>query len=284
MYTVYVQDHLAVGAQKVVDFAQQAGVTSELEPNASLPLGTEEVSPLEMASAFSTFANRGVHVAHRSILEVRSANGRVLQPEKEPERKRVMDRDDADVVNFCLQQVVTRGSGTGAKVSRPVAGKTGTTQDFGDAWFVGYTPKLTTAVWMGFPEGNTRKMTNVRGRKVNGGSFPATIFRRFMGPAVRDPQYAGDFPTPAKFPGKVLKGGARVEFSTSSTTTTAKPDPKATTTTAPGSGSTTTSAPGGGTTTTSAPPASSTTTTGRPPPTSTTTTTTPAQQGGGKDP
>ncbi len=140
---------------------------------------------------------------------------------------------------------------------------------------------LTTAVWMGYPEGNTRKMTNVRGRKVNGGSFPATIFRRFMGPAVRDPQYAGDFPTVTKFPGKPLKGSARVQFSTSSTTSTTKPaaGKASTTTTAPGSGSTTTSAPAGSTTT-SAPPQSTTTT--RPPSSSTTTTSGPPG-GGGKD-
>jgi len=94
-----------------------------------------------------------------------------------------------------------------------VAGKTGTTEDFGDAWFVGYTPKLATAVWMGYPEGQSKKMTDVHGvHNVNGGSLPATIFQRFMSRAVRDPRFAnaGDFPKPDSFPGKII--GQRVAY------------------------------------------------------------------------
>ena len=233
--TVYVQAQLALGARKAVEFAHAAGIISPLEPNASLVLGTEEVSVMELASAYSTFANRGVRVAPRVILEVRRADGSVVEAEQPPQRERVLDGDAADVVNHCLRQVIERGSGSSAKFGRPAAGKTGTTQDFADAWFVGYTPKLTTAVWMGYPEGNSRKMTNVRGVKVNGGSFPARIFRRYMREATADPRYQGDFPAVTKFSGRRLPPPRKVIIPTTTTTSapaapaSSLPEPPATT-------------------------------------------------------
>ena len=239
--TVYAQAQHAYGSQKVVDMAHALGVRSELEPTASLVLGTEEVSVLEMAGAYSTFARRGVRVDPHAILEVTTADGTVL-PWERPAPVRALQPNHADVVNHALQQVVSGGSGSGAAIGRPVAGKTGTTQDFGDAWFVGYTPKLTTAVWMGYPEGNARKMLNVRGRKVNGGSFPATMFKRFMQTAVRNPEYAGAFPAVTEFPGKVLKPRTTGVVIPTTTTTSA---PAATPAGGPtgSTGSTTTSAP-----------------------------------------
>jgi penicillin-binding protein 1A len=255
--TVYVQAQQAVGAEKVVEVAKAAGIRSDLEPNASLVLGTEEVSVLELASAYSTFADRGVHVEPRTILEVRRGDGTVLLPERPAPSTRVLDRSDADVVNQVLRQVVERGTGTNAKVGVPLAGKTGTTQDNADAWFVGYTPKLTTAVWMGYAEGNAKKMTKVRGIEVNGGSFPARIFRRYLTEVVKDPQYVGDFPTVSTFPGKTLKPPKNVVLPT--TTTTTGP----TTTTAPGaSGASTTTTAKPATTTSTTPPS----TTAPPPP------------------
>ncbi|HUP87367.1 MAG TPA: transglycosylase domain-containing protein [Acidimicrobiales bacterium] len=245
--TAYVQAQLAVGAGKVVALAKEAGIRSELEPNASLVLGTEEVSVLELASAYSTFADRGVHLDPRTILEVRRGDGTVIEPERPAASTRVMDREDADVVNHVLRQVVERGSGTNAKIGKPVAGKTGTTQDFGDAWFVGYTPKLTTAVWMGYADGNTKKMTRVRGIKVNGGSFPARIFRRYMTEVTKDPQYVADFATVTKFPGKKLAPPKNVVIPTSSTTSTSVDSNATSTTMAPTSTST------ASTTTTAAP-------------------------------
>ncbi|MBW3557964.1 MAG: penicillin-binding protein, partial [Actinobacteria bacterium] len=95
--TVYVQAHLALGPQKAVDFAKAAGIGSSLEANASLVLGTEEVSVMELASAYSTFANRGVRVTPRVILEVRRADGTLVEAERPPERERVLDGDAADV-------------------------------------------------------------------------------------------------------------------------------------------------------------------------------------------
>lgn len=252
--TAYAQLMKVVGPPKVVDMAQKAGVRSPLSPDLSLTLGTSEVSPLDMASAFSTFANRGEHVEPFAILEVRTAEGRLLERAK-PARSRAMTEKIADTVNYCLQQVVTGGSGTGAAIGRPVAGKTGTTQDFGDAWFVGYTPRLTTAVWMGYREGNSKKMTNVRGRKVNGGSFPATIFKRFMTDAVKMGDYGGSFvspklggkPLPAEIPGVVLPTTTTSSTSTTappaSTTTTSAPAPASSTTTTTASTTTTTKKP-----------------------------------------
>ena len=273
--TAYVQASLALGAEKVVQVAKEAGITSDLEPNASLVLGTEEVSVLELASAYSTFANRGVHVKPRTILEVRRGDGSVIEPERPAPSRAVLDREDADVVNHVLRQVVERGSGTNAKFGKPFAGKTGTTQDFGDAWFVGYTPKLTTAVWMGFAEGNTKKMTRVRGIKVNGGSFPARIFRRYMTEVAEDPQYLGEFPSVTKFPGKKLAPPKNVILPTTSTTsTTVGPGaPSSTTSTTGGKGGATSSTT---TATTEKPPATTTTdppatTTTAAPPASTTT-------------
>ncbi|HET9443324.1 MAG TPA: transglycosylase domain-containing protein [Acidimicrobiales bacterium] len=217
--TVYVQAQLALGAEKAVDFAHQAGIVSELEPNASLVLGTEEVSVLELAAAYSTFANRGLRVEPRVILEVRRADGTLIERERPPVRQRVLDPAKADVVNHVLRQVVERGSGSAARIAAPVAGKTGTTQDFGDAWFVGYTPRLTTAVWMGYPEGNARKMTNVHGQRVNGGSLPARIFRRYMVEVAKDPALLGQFPVVSKFPGKVLAPPRGVVLPTTTTST-----------------------------------------------------------------
>ncbi|HEX9968874.1 MAG TPA: transglycosylase domain-containing protein, partial [Acidimicrobiales bacterium] len=191
--TVYAQLIDVVGPQKVADLAHQMGVQADLVPGLSLSLGTSEVSVLEMASSYTTLANRGERVEPSVILEVTTADGRVLE-RAAPQRTKVLERRHADIVTHCLRQVVEGGSGVGAKFGKPLAGKTGTTDDFGDAWFVGYTPKLTAAVWMGFPEGNSKKMLNVRGRKVNGGSFPATVFKRFMEAATAGMD-TGTFPT-----------------------------------------------------------------------------------------
>ncbi|MEO6121577.1 MAG: transglycosylase domain-containing protein [Acidimicrobiales bacterium] len=216
--TVYAQLIKVVGPSAVIDLAHAAGITSNLVDNISLALGTSETSVLEMASGYSTFANRGVHVQPSVVLDVTTADGRVLRPATSSPRTRVLERTQADIVTYSLQQVVERGSGTGARIGRPLAGKTGTTQDFGDAWFVGYTPTMTAAVWMGFPEGNVQKMDNVRGRKVNGGSFPAAIFKRFMQAATKGTEINAFAPAPS-LRGKALKAPAGVVLPTTTTTT-----------------------------------------------------------------
>ena len=225
--TVYAQLVDAIGPQAMANMTRDIGITSELTPVHSLVLGTSNVSVLEMARAFATFATRGERVEPHAILEVTTADGRVLE-RAAPGRTRVLDTEDADVVNFALGQVMERGTGTAARFGKPAAGKTGTTQDSGDAWFVGYTPHLSTAVWMGFPEGASRPMTNVRGERVTGGGLPARIFRDFMRDATRGHE-ATRFPQPSSFSGKVLKG-TRVEFSEEETTTTSSTMPTSSTT------------------------------------------------------
>ena len=138
-------------------------------------------------SAYSTFARRGRHVDPIFITKVEQVVDGAGQGARAGRRRRadqVLRSGDADQVNWILRQVVLGGTGTSANFGVPIAGKTGTTQDYRDAWFVGYTPKLTTAVWMGFPDpdenGEPVFMKDVRGRKVTGGSFPAQIWRTYM--------------------------------------------------------------------------------------------------------
>jgi penicillin-binding protein 1A len=181
--TVYAQLITALGPdgpRKVGEMARQLGVEGvPLQPEVSIALGTLDVSVLQMAAAYHTFASSGVRVEPRVITRI-TAGDSVLLDDK-PKAERVLDPAQVEKVNYALEQVVQRGSGTRAQVRNSrVWGKTGTSDNNTDAWFVGYTRKLTTAVWMGYPDG-AREMRNVQGvRLVNGGSLPAEIFSRFM--------------------------------------------------------------------------------------------------------
>jgi len=260
--TVYAQLVVAIGAQHLADMAQALGVKSPLNPVNALVLGSEDVSVMDMASAFSTFANLGVRIEPRAILEVDDANGNPIK--KFPEKStRVLDRQTAATVDFVLQQVVQHGTGTGAAIGKPLIGKTGTTENFGDAWFVGATRKMTAAVWMGYPEGASHAMTDVHGIQVNGGSLPATIFRQFMSQAMAGVD-SGSFPSVTSFPGRVLH--SRVPYSTSTTSGASSTSVPATSTTERSATSTTEKAPP---VTQTLPPPPSTTT---PPPDNTSTT------------
>ncbi len=175
-----------VGAQRVVEFARVMGITSPMEPNPAIAIGgmTYGVNPLEMASAYATLANNGIHVPPICVTKVTDSNGKVLL-ENHPEGKRVIREDVANQVNSVLQQVVSSGTGRSASIGRPQAGKTGTTDNYADAWFCGYTPDLSCAVWVGYPEGLI-PMTSVHGMTVFGGTFPAQIWKAFMGAALAD--------------------------------------------------------------------------------------------------
>jgi len=181
--TVYAQLVVALGPQKVVDMAHRLGIKSDLAPVASIALGTGNVSVLEMADAYMTFQTKGMQVQPRVIKKI-TQNDSVLVDDR-PVSTRVLDRAIAEKVNYALQQVVDAGSGTAAAIPQAqVWGKTGTTDLYGDAWFVGYTRSLTTAVWMGYPEGQSKPLYNIHGvTKVNGGSLPAQIFNRYMSKA-----------------------------------------------------------------------------------------------------
>jgi penicillin-binding protein 1A len=181
---VYARLIMEVGPEKVVGAAKRMGITSPLEPNPAIALGglSKGVSPLEMASAFGTLASGGVRVPPQAIVEVTDDRGNlVFKPRNTP--KRVVEQAVAAQAAGMLRDVVERGTGTNARIGRAVAGKTGTTQSYRDAWFVGFTGDLTAAVWVGYRAAQV-DMTNVHGIKVTGGSLPATIWSRFAASAI----------------------------------------------------------------------------------------------------
>ena len=162
----------------------------------AMGLGSVAVSPLDMASAYATLAAGGVYNEPTAIRRV-ILNGKLDDRWAAHHRRtRVVPDGVASVVTKILEDNVRYGTGTAAALDRPVAGKTGTTDKHADAWFVGYTPGLSTAVWMGFTRGEV-PMTNVHGISVSGGSFPAQIWRRFMDPALAGLP-ARDFPEPTQ--------------------------------------------------------------------------------------
>jgi penicillin-binding protein 1A len=183
--TVYAQLIAEVGPQAAVDMAKALGVRSELEPYPSAVLGTNEVTVLDMASAYGTFAADGMHAQPVLITEITRPDGSVLY-RRPSTRQRVLAPDVARKVTSVLAEVVSRGTGVRAQIGRPVAGKTGTAQQWRDAWFVGYTPDLVGAVWVGFPD-RLRSMTPpATPIKVTGGSWPAEIWNRAMSAALAE--------------------------------------------------------------------------------------------------
>ena len=232
--TVYAQLVDTVKPQNVVEMAKKLGVKADLAPHASIALGTAEVSVLDMASVYKTFQSKGMQVEPRVIRRI-TQNSSVLVDDR-PKSTRVIDAAVADKVNYALQRVVEAGSGTGAALPQAqVWGKTGTTDEYGDAWFVGYTRHLTTAVWMGYPEGQSTKLHNVHGvRRVSGGSLPAQMFKRFMTvaspadatPPDKIPDLSGRTPAPVSSvfsSGSSSSGSSSGGSSSSGVTTTTAP-------------------------------------------------------------
>jgi len=187
--TVYAQLTAQVGPKNVANVAHKLGVTRPLDDYFAIGLGVEAVSPLEMARAFATLANGGERVdgsvlgnVPRAVLRVE--DGRNADA-NDPVEKRAVEGNHAALVNSILQRVVTEGTGVRAALDdRPVAGKTGTTENYGDAWFVGYTPQLAVAVWVGYPNRLVPMETEFEGDPVAGGTFPALIWRTFAEKAL----------------------------------------------------------------------------------------------------
>ncbi|MBQ3434124.1 MAG: hypothetical protein IJG24_03655, partial [Selenomonadaceae bacterium] len=142
--------------------------------NLAVALGglTRGVTPLEIASAYGTFANSGVYIPHIAITKVLDRNGNIIH-EVFPEGRQVISPESAADLTSMLEDVIAKGSGKGAAIGRPAAGKTGTTSDYKDAWFVGYTPDLVASVWIGNDDN-----TSLDG--IMGGGLPATIWSHFM--------------------------------------------------------------------------------------------------------
>lgn len=181
---VYAQLIMRVGPAAVVDVAHRMGIRSNIDANPSIALGgfTYGVSPLDMASAYSTLANRGRHTEPTGVARIVDANGSTIY-EHTPDPKQALTEEVADTATGILRQVVQRGTGTRANIGRPAAGKTGSSSNLRDAWFVGYTPQLATAVWMGYPKQQIA-MNSVHGIGVTGGSFPAEIWQKYMSDAL----------------------------------------------------------------------------------------------------
>ena len=198
--TVAVQLADKVGPSNVIANAKKLGITTLVEdgsPNddnlASAALGglTKGVTPLEMAAAYGAFANKGVYIKPTAIVKILDRNGNVLEDNSSDVQKtQVMSEKTAYEMTSMLEGVITRGTGTAASIGRPAAGKTGTTDDNHDAWFIGYTPDIVTAVWVGDDTGSQSL------GEIYGGTVPAQIWHDYMASAVSGTS-ANDFDVPA---------------------------------------------------------------------------------------
>lgn len=194
--TVAVRLALEVGPKAVAQTAHRLGIASKLEPNASIALGTSEVSVLEMVGAFAPFANGGIAIVPHVVERVRTAKGRVLYQRGGSGLGRVIDAQYVGMMNAMMQETLLMGTARKAELPGwPAAGKTGTSQDFRDAWFVGYTGHLVTGVWLGNDDSSPT-------RKTTGGGLPVEIWSRFMKvahqgvPPAPLPGLAGRSPAP----------------------------------------------------------------------------------------
>ena len=187
-----------IGIRTVIDYAERFGITAKLPPYLPVALGSAEITLMEQTSAYSVFPNDGVRVIPRYISKVTDYEGRVLE-EDYPEVKDVVSERTARIMTAMLREVVLHGTGiAAAKLPFPVAGKTGTTNDFTDAWFVGFSPTMSCGVWIGFDEKKSL------GSKETGAHAALPIWINFMTAAMagKDP---GQFQPPPNVPGSYLQ-------------------------------------------------------------------------------
>lgn len=175
--------------QTVIPYARKLGIESPLQANLSLALGTNEVTLMEMASTFATFDNQGIRVQPYAVLRIEDHQGNILEknlPQEEP----VFSPATTYLMTHLLRGVVENGTGRYARwLNRPAAGKTGTTNDFTDAWFIGYTPQLVAGVWVGYDDRHSL------GNRMSGGAVACPIWTKFMKEALaKEPVL--DFPVP----------------------------------------------------------------------------------------
>jgi penicillin-binding protein 1A len=201
--TVFAQLIGNVGVKPTAELAHRLGITrvnadgtdavTGQQFQSSITLGSPDVAPLDMAAAYSVFAARGLQNAATPIVKIEDSTGTVLEDNTKRDPKRVMQEVIADNVNDVLRGVISGGTGTAANINRPAAGKTGTTDNFGNAWFVGYTPTLSTAVWYGNSDG---EVSDPLPHGTYGGTLPARTWATFMAAALKDVP-ATDFNQPA---------------------------------------------------------------------------------------
>lgn len=204
--TVYIRLALDLGPRYVAQTAKKLGITSVLQGYPSETLGGLRrcCSPLEMANAYATIASGGWRNKPKAVTSVRFPDGKVDNLGK-PQRVKVFDSAAMYEVTKILQANIKGGTGRRAEIGCPAGGKTGTTEDNKNAWFVGYTPKLATAVWVGFPKANIPMSSLYNGGPVDGGTFPAEIWGIYMKQAKRS--FCGQFPKPGHaFKSKGFRG------------------------------------------------------------------------------
>lgn len=187
--TVYARLVSSIGAEAVVDMAHKLGIESPLNPYLSITLGAQDVSPLEMASAYSTLANFGVRNDHYLIERITDRSGDILY-EHRPEPREVVAPQVAATVVGSIEKVVSQGTARRADIGRPQAGKTGTTTDHSNVWFVGFVPQLSTSVWVGYADStdpledftvwNDIEQKEQHYRRAFGGTLAAPIWNQFM--------------------------------------------------------------------------------------------------------
>ncbi len=161
-----------VGVEPVIQLAQQMGVESELKPNLSLALGSADVSLRELTAAFSVLSNNGEYIKPYAVQKIEDKQDRTVY-QHQPERWQVLPRSTRDTMVRLMQGVIQYGTGRGAAIGIPAGGKTGTSDDYRDAWFIGYTPEVTTGVWVGNDD-------NSQMRGITGGSLPTAIWHGYM--------------------------------------------------------------------------------------------------------
>ena len=181
----------AVGINRVVEIARTLGIKSPMDPVISLPLGAVDLTPMELAGAYATFANYGWHSDPTLIMQVTDSNGNIIL-DNTPKPQLVLDPWASAALTDVLQGVISQGTATNAKIGRPAAGKTGTTDSQRDVWFVGYVPQLATAVWVG--NDDYRPM----GKGATGGGYAAPVWRNFMVEALRN-EPVESFRSPGEF-------------------------------------------------------------------------------------
>ena len=181
----------AVGINQIIELCRTVGITSPMQAVTSLPLGAVDLTPMEMAGAYATFASNGWHSEPTFIVQVTDSSGNVLL-DNTPKPQLVLDPWAAATLTDVLQGVIARGTGKGAQIGRPAAGKTGTTDSQRDVWFVGYVPQLATAVWIG--NDNYAPMRS----GSTGGTYAAPVWKDFMQQAlVNEP--VENFKRPSEF-------------------------------------------------------------------------------------
>ena len=181
---VYAQVVQEIGADKVVDVAHRMGITSKLSPFPSIAIGAQEVSPLEMASAYSPLANGGYAAPPVAITKITDAQGKVLF-DWTYQKKRVLEPGVVALAVDALKGVVESGTGRREQLGRPAAGKTGTADEYHDAWFAGFVPQMVGVSWVGFPKAQIPMYPPYTRITVVGGSWPGQIWKLFMQKALK---------------------------------------------------------------------------------------------------